>query len=117
MIRILSVGCDPHLMAVRTMVLHEAGYQVDEANSRGEATRRLRSAKFHLVLICHTIPEPEKDKLVTAARRLQPGLPVVCISSYGYSSPDDHCETVNNVAPAFLTDLSTVLRRTGARRI
>lgn len=116
MIRILSVGRDPQLMAVRTIMLHNAGYLVDEADSNKQAMQRLRSAKFHLVLICHTIPELEKDKLTAAARRIQPGLPVVCISSYGYASPDEHCETVSNVAPAFLMDLSTVLRRAGARR-
>lgn len=117
MIRILSVGRDPQLMAVRTMVLHEAGYLVDEADSNKQAMQRLRSAKFHLVLICHTIPEPEKAKLAAAVRRLQPGLPVACISSYGYSSPDDHCETVNNVAPAFLTDLSMILSKAGSRHV
>jgi len=110
--KILSVGRDRVLMPLRTMLLLRAGYGVDEACSKKEALRRLISGKFDLVLICHTIPELEQHELGAAVRRLLPGVPIVCISSNGPST-HEHCETVENIAPAFLTGLNAILGKSG----
>lgn len=117
MIAILSLGRDRPLMAIRTMVLHQAGYAVTEAYSGEEALQRLRCAQFDLMLICHTITEPEQRKLVTTLRLFKPGLQIVCISSNGDYSAYEQCAKVDNVAPAFLKDLSAVLHRTGSGHI
>ena len=108
---ILSVGRDHLLMPLRTMVLHRAGYVVREAYAGDEALRLLSSGKFDLLLICHTIPEPEQRELIAAVRRALPGLPIACMNSNEHPI-QEHCSAVDNMAPAFLTDLSEVLHKT-----
>ena len=114
---ILSLGREHLLMAIRTMVLQKAGYLVTEVYSSREALQRLKSTRFDLILICHTVPELEQRKLVAAVRLLDPGLQIVCISANGQYSTYEHCARVDNVAPAFLTELNAVLRRTGSGSI
>lgn len=116
MTAILSVGRDDSLMAVRSMVLQQAGYIVTEVQSDREALRRLRCAKFDLMLICHTVPEREQARLAAAVRLLQPGLQIVNIRSAVHHSSNENCVTVDSIAPALLTDLSRILSKRGSGR-
>lgn len=115
MTTILSLGRDHSLMAIRTMVLQQAGYAVTEAYSGSEALEHLRDAQFDLMLICHTVPDLELKKLVAAVLLFQPGLQIVYINSSGHHSTYEDCVSVDSIAPAFLTDLSTVLSKSGSR--
>ena len=107
--RILSIGRDHSLMPIRTLLLQHAGYTVTEAYSSSEALQRLESANFDLVLICHTVAEPERAEFISAANILKPGLLIACINSNVHCFTDVRCTTVNNVAPMLLTDLGAAL--------
>ena len=116
MIAILSMGLDRSLMAIRAMLLQQAGYAVTQAWSSEQALRRLRSSAFDLMLVCHTVPQDEVKELIAAVRLLQPGLQIVYISATEHHPAQEHCASVSNLAPAFLTELSAVLRKTGSGR-
>jgi CheY-like chemotaxis protein len=73
--RLLSVGYDPILMPVRSMLLHQAGYEVVEARSLVEALKRIKAANTDLLLICHSVNEDERYLMIEASRLSSPLVP------------------------------------------
>lgn len=116
MARVLSIGYDRLLMAIRTMVLQRAGYRVNQANSTRDARGLFGLWKFDVVLICHTVPEPEQVELINEFRLTRPRLPILRITANNHYSDHENCSALDSVAPALLTDISAALRRTGAAR-
>lgn len=66
---ILSMGYDPHLMIVRTLVLQRAGYAVDEVYERTAALSRAQCDYVDALLICPTVPKSETKWLITKCPR------------------------------------------------
>jgi len=113
--RILSVGYDPILMPVRTMLLRQAGYEVVEAHSAGEALKRIKAGNFDLLLICHTVEHDEQDLLIEALRLSWPVVPMLCLSTipeYSDLSRSAACST----APEFLADVSDAFHTPPGKR-
>lgn len=117
MIRVLSIGRDRLLVAIRTMILRRAGYRVHEAYSPLDARRLVDSWKFDLVLICHSVPESEQTELISAVRFARPELPILSISSRKHYTDHETCSIVDLASSAILTEINTVLRNTGAQRV
>jgi CheY-like chemotaxis protein len=109
--RILSVGYDPILMPVRSMLLRQTGYEVVEAHSAGDALKRIKAGNFDLLLICHTVKQDEQDTLIEAMRLSWPAVPVLCLTTTPeYSDWMSHCSAACSTAPEFLADVSNAVR-------
>jgi DNA-binding response OmpR family regulator len=115
--RILSIGYDPILMPVRSLLLREAGYEVVEADSFGEALKKIKAGGFDLVLICHTVAQDEQHSLIEAMRLSWPTVPVLCLTTTPeYSDLMSHGSTACSIAPQFLTDVSNAVRNPPGKR-
>jgi hypothetical protein len=108
-VRILSLGYEPVLMAVRALLLRQAGYQVQNTFSRERVMRHLGGGEFHLLIICHTVPADEQSSLIASVRRLRPGLRIVCLSPLPAPSMRHGCAVAAATAPEFIEDIEQVL--------
>ena len=76
---LLSVGRDPLLMRTRTVLLGEAGYSVMPSFTSRDAFQIFISRHIDLVILCHTIPQEEKSKLIASMKERNNRTPIVCI--------------------------------------
>jgi len=60
---VLSVGFDPSLLRARGLVLESAGCLVESTSTVKEAADRFQSGAFDLVLLCHSVPRKDRDRL------------------------------------------------------
>lgn len=65
---ILAVGQDDFLLNTRSSVLRTAGYVVKPVVSLTQAFHQFLKGDFDLVLLCHSIPLQERDRLICAIR-------------------------------------------------
>src|SRR5690349_16685847 len=79
---ILSVGSDPQLLGTRELLLQSAGYAVVSARSVKEAVDRFLGGDFDLVLLCHSLSETERKRVVYLIRASGSFTPVVAIAEY-----------------------------------
>ena len=80
---LLSVGLDPLLMRTRTVLLGEAGYSVLPSFTSRDAFEIFVSRNIDLVILCHTIPEQEKMKLIVSMKERNKRTPIVSIHADG----------------------------------
>ena len=81
---VLAVGFDPSLMTIRDLVLQSAGYAVVEASSLKEAVDHFQSGDFDLVLLCHSVPAGDRERLASLIRASGSRIPIVSIAgSFG----------------------------------
>jgi CheY-like chemotaxis protein len=76
----LAVGRDPLLLDTRSQVLRSDGYTVVTALSSEQALQQFKSGDFDLVILCHSIPISERERLADAMHRHSPNTPVVLVS-------------------------------------
>ena|SRR6476660_8384375 len=93
---ILSMGYDPDLMIVRTLILRRAGYAVDEVFERTAALSRAQCDSVDLLLICHTVPRVETQWLIANVRKKRKLMPILCLTLGFHEAPDDGCIGVEN---------------------
>jgi CheY-like chemotaxis protein len=77
---VLAVGTDPSLLKTRSLVLQSAGYMVESASSLKEAVDRFQSGDFALVLLCHSVPRKDRDRLTSVIRASGSRTPIVSIA-------------------------------------
>jgi CheY-like chemotaxis protein len=77
---VLAVGTDPSLLKTRSLVLQSAGYMVESASSVKEAVDRFQSGDFDLVLLCHSVPRKDRDRLTSLIRASGSLTPIVSIA-------------------------------------
>ncbi len=65
---VLSVGFDPSLLRARGLFLESAGCLVESASTVKEAADRFQSGEFDLVLLCHSVPRKDRDRLTSLIR-------------------------------------------------
>ena len=109
--RILSLGYEPALLVIRTLLLSRAGYEVVEANSCKEALVHIKSRPLDLLLICHSVPFNEQNDIVAAVRVIRSRLPILCLTADPFQSYPVDCAPASSTAPEFLEEVSKVLRR------
>jgi CheY-like chemotaxis protein len=100
--RILHVGYDDSLIALRSRILSRAGYAVEESDSVNKAIYLVESDLIDAVLICHTVPKIEQQLLVTAVKAKRRLLPVLCLRGYSYESNIKECTVIDNDPAALL---------------
>jgi DNA-binding response OmpR family regulator len=93
---ILSMGYDPHLMIVRTLILQRAGYVVDEVYERAAALSRAQCDSVDALLICHTVPKFETQWLIANVREKRRLMPILCLTLGIDELPGDGCIEVEN---------------------
>lgn len=94
---LLSVGSDPELMKVRTLVLLNAGYAVRQAVSAADAVKIFKAGDFDLVVLCHSIPEKERLSLIAAVRDVSPSVKIIVVRKDGELSSKLADETVHSL--------------------
>lgn len=77
---ILAVGQDPSILSTRASVLRSAGYIVREAWSAVESISLLENSDFDLVLLCHSLPVEERDRITRAIRSTGSQIPVFTVA-------------------------------------
>ncbi len=77
---ILSVGIDPLTLCAREAVLRSAGYIVVSAMSIKEAFHLFLDGDFDLMVLCHTLPVRDRERLTCLIRASGSRIPVACIS-------------------------------------
>jgi CheY-like chemotaxis protein len=77
---VLAVGFDPSLMTARILVLQSAGYVVVRASSPEETIDQFRSGDFDLVLLCHSVPTADRERLTRLIRASGSSTPIVSIA-------------------------------------
>ena len=77
---ILCVGQDLALLETRTLILRAQGYIVESELSVKQAISHFRYGDFDLVLLCHSIPEKDRDHLTCLIRASGSLIPVITIT-------------------------------------
>ena len=79
LVHILAVGLDRMVLSSRCSVLRSAGYLVRSASSIDEAIDGL-DRDFDLVLLCHSIPVQDRDRLINAIRSTHSQIPIYLVA-------------------------------------
>lgn len=79
LVHILAVGLDPMVLSSRCSVLRSAGYLVRSAPSIDGAIEEL-DRDFDLVLLCHSIPVQDRDRLINAIRSTNSQIPIYLVA-------------------------------------
>jgi DNA-binding response OmpR family regulator len=66
--RILNISFDESLLRTRHLLLESQGYVVTSTLRFEDALDSCRSQSFELVIIGHSIPEPQKQQFISALR-------------------------------------------------
>ena len=102
----LTVGTDALLLHTRNQILRKYGVVTVSTNSAQEAFEVFQSGDFDFVLLCHTIPEAEREQLVAQIRRRSASTPVISVSDiFHQEDPFADATTIN--------DPNTMLRDIG----
>jgi DNA-binding NtrC family response regulator len=79
--RVLSVGTIPELLSLRAQILKSAGYTVFSTTHPQEAEVRLRKDDFGVLLLCYSISEEWRNRLLQPFRERSPSGRVVAITN------------------------------------
>lgn len=83
MARILSVSYDQALLSTREMLLHSRGHEVVSALGFTQALHQCQNGKkFDLFILGHSIPQSDKEALISAFRA-NCAAPVVALTRVG----------------------------------
>jgi CheY-like chemotaxis protein len=99
---ILAVGQDPTLLDTRNLILRSAGYMVEPARSIGQAISHFRAGDFDLVVVCHSVPAQDRDRLASLIRTSGSATPIVCISAMTGEQHDAFADAIIESDPRML---------------
>jgi CheY-like chemotaxis protein len=103
---VLSVGTIPELLSLRAALLQSVGYTVFTASSPQEALAKLRSGGCGVLLLCYSVDDPWREKLIQVFREIRPEGRIVGISNHPVTQfPQDVNEVVLGIeGPEALID-------------
>ncbi len=108
---VLSVGSDPRVLDTRELLLRSAGYSVVSAISIKEAVYLLKDGEFDAIVLCHTLPAKDCERLTGAVRASGSRIPIVCVSGATLDGHNSFADaTVDKNPAAFLKAIEDVLR-------
>jgi DNA-binding response OmpR family regulator len=113
---ILSAGRDRALLFTRNRVLEEAGYSVTPATTSAETVERFFTGDFDLVILCHSIPIEERERIAMLVHNHSPSTPVIVLADMTtrrYSFGD---LTVESDATSLLQALPVALQMAAHRK-
>ena len=107
----LAVGRDPLLLETRGQVLRNAGYTVVSALSVEQALQSFASGDFDIVILCHSIPMRDRERLTYAIHRHNPNTPVVVVTAR-FSAMDSFADaTIENEPEILLQEIPRILQK------
>ena len=77
---VLSIGSDLAVLDTRDLILRSAAYVVVSAISIEEAVRFFQDGDFDLIVLCHTLPLKDSERLTCFIRASGSRIPIVCVS-------------------------------------
>ena len=113
---LLSAGRDPSLLFTRRKVLEAAGYSVVTAATPIELISQFFSGDFDLVILCHTIPFEEKQKISSLIRGHSPSTSILALSDILGQFWSFVDETVANDPVALLAAIPELIQKSGHRQ-
>jgi hypothetical protein len=108
--RVVAFGYDRMLVELRSRVLRMSGYQVEETFTMAEASESAQSDLIDALVICHTVPLDQKEKLVSAVRRTRKLMPILCIRTRQHDVMPSDCVSVENSPVAILDAMRDAVR-------
>jgi CheY-like chemotaxis protein len=106
----LAVGRDSLLLQTRSQVLRTDGYTVVATLSSEEALQQFEAGDFDVVILCHSIPASERERLSRAMHSRSPGTPVVVVSRTQAAQQQNGADaTVASDPEELLRDIPSVL--------
>jgi len=80
---ILAVGLDRSLLGARAQALKSVGYIVKSALSLKEVVDCFSAGDFDLVILCHSIPAKDRERLTCLLRASGSRIPIISVSGSG----------------------------------
>jgi len=77
---LLAVGLDSSLLKSQRSVWQSAGYYVTSADSIREGIAQFHEGDFDLILLSHSIPAENRERLTFLIRASGSRIPVICVS-------------------------------------
>ncbi len=114
---ILSVGNDETLLRSRNALLRSAGYVVIEALSPKHAMAEFHSGDFDLVILCHSIPHEDCERLAEEICRRSVRTPVIFVGEFAFDGDSSSMPVVESEPEKFLATLSRLTGREMQRSI
>jgi hypothetical protein len=71
---VLLFGHDTTLLRTRKLILENVQFSVEIATNAAELERALAGRPAHLLILCHSLGEPDLDRSLVCARRAQPSI-------------------------------------------
>ena len=106
----LSVGSDPLVLGTRNQVLRSDGHTVVSAISADDALKVFLAGDFDLVILCHSIPERDRESLTNAIHNRSPKTPVVLVAQRVGEQDRFADATIENDPARLLEQLPKLLR-------
>lgn len=78
---LLSVGRDATLLAIRNLMLSGAGYTAVGASTPEEFVDKFYAGDFDVVVLCYTVPEIERARIIQLVHAHSPSTPVVVMAN------------------------------------
>ena len=116
-ITILSAGRDRALLYTRNRVMEEAGYIVTSAITPAEITDFCFRGDFDLVILCHSIPQEERERIARLVRMHTPSTPVIVLADMPTRKYDFGDLTVHSEAANLLSCIPEALKLAAHRKL
>lgn len=108
---ILAVGQDPSVLSTRCSILRSAGYLVRSSSSIAEAIGLFEDLDPDLVLLCHSIPVQDRDRLTRVIRLAGSRIPIYTVASAASDLEAGGADGIISCRPEVLIrELDAVLR-------
>ncbi len=112
---ILSIGRDPELLESRSSILRADGYIVDSVLSTKQAILHFMDGDFDLVLLCHSIPLKERERLTSSIRAFGSLTPIVSVAPPAGQAPEACAgATIEGAPEVLLSGIQCALLRAKA---
>jgi DNA-binding response OmpR family regulator len=77
---VLSVSADPMILNTRNLILQSAGYFVVSVVSVTEAVFLFQDGDIDLVILCHSLPQQDRERLTSFIRASGSRVPICAVS-------------------------------------
>jgi CheY-like chemotaxis protein len=113
---ILSAGRDRLLLFTRNRVLEEAGYSVTPSTTAAKTVEKFFAGDFDLVILCHSIPIEERERIAMLAHNHSPSTPVIVLADLPTRKYEFGDMTIDSDATTLLRALPQALKLRAHRK-
>jgi DNA-binding response OmpR family regulator len=110
---VLMVGRDKTLAETRSKVLQQAGYTVECAFSFTQAIDKFLAGDFDLILLCHSIPAEDRERLTLQLRQHTTRTPIITVAAFMGQRDPFADATIDNDPAELITGIREIVSRMG----